>query len=145
MRSLILTASALSLVAGCNAAGSEAVQRELEKLQGTWIGVSYTDAQRTIDGRDMSMSLVVDGDHFTVHFGDQVIAQGRLGLDPNHNPKAIDFLEEKHTGTGIYEMYDDTLRLCYDPVGDERPTRLVVKPGSNFRLFVLQRQKGAPG
>jgi uncharacterized protein (TIGR03067 family) len=145
MRFLLLTASAFSLITGCNGARSEAVQRELDRLQGTWIGISYTDAQRTLDARDLGMSLVINGDTFSIRAGDRVDAQGRLALDPKHSPKTIDFLEDNATRIGIYELYGDSLRICYDPTGEERPTKLEVKPRSPLLLFVLQRQKSAPG
>jgi uncharacterized protein (TIGR03067 family) len=138
---VLLTAVALSLVvAGCNPVDNLAVQRELERLQGTWIGLSYMDAQQTLDGRQMAMSLAITGNEFRVRFNDQVIAQGKLALDPTRFPKTMDFVEDKQIGTGIYELYENSLRVCYDGIGQERPSKFEVKPGSAIRLCVLQRQ-----
>jgi uncharacterized protein (TIGR03067 family) len=137
---LVVLAVVLGLAAGCTRTDNEAVQQELQRLQGTWVGLSYTDAQRTVDGRDMAMSLVIDGDRFSVRFNDEVKAQGKLNIDPTRTPRTIDFLEDTQTGRGIYELYENSLRVCYDGTGQERPTKLEVKPGSAIRLFVLHRQ-----
>jgi uncharacterized protein (TIGR03067 family) len=145
MRLLVLAAAVLGLTAGCSNTHHEAVERELERLQGTWVGVSFTDAQKTVDGRDMGMSLVIAGDQFTVRYGDSVQARGKLGLDPTRTPRTIDFEEEQQTRPGIYELYGDDLRVCYDATGQERPAKLAVKPGTGLLLFVLRRQKGDPG
>jgi uncharacterized protein (TIGR03067 family) len=103
MRFWLLTTAALALSGGCNPVDNYSVERELERLQGTWIGLSYTDAQHTVDGGQMAMSLVITGADYRVRFNDQVIAQGKLVLDPTRAPRIIDFREDQQTGTGIYE------------------------------------------
>ena len=142
MRFWLLTTAALALSGGCNPVDNYSVERELERLQGTWIGLSYTDAQHTVDGRQMAMSLVITGADYRVRFNDQVIAQGKLVLDPTRAPR---IREDQQTGTGIYELYGNSSRVCYDGTGQERPTKFEVKPGSAIRLFVLRRQSPDPG
>jgi uncharacterized protein (TIGR03067 family) len=42
---------------------------------------------------------------------------------------------------GIFELKDDTLKLCYHPMGGDAPTTFESKADSQLFLFTLKREK----
>jgi len=43
--------------------------------------------------------------------------------------------------TGIYELDGDTLRVCFVPQGEQRPTEFVSKPGTKVTIIEYKRVK----
>jgi uncharacterized protein (TIGR03067 family) len=64
-------------------------------------------------------------------------------VDPAKKPKAIDIKNEKgdKTSPGIYSLDGDTLKICTDKPGAERPTEFATKPGTELNVIVLKRVK----
>src|SRR5262245_42078435 len=102
------------------------VQQEMRQLQGTW-----RLARAEIDGQPADISWFPK--HYQVQ-GNRVII-GDTGysekgfqfrVDPNQNPKAIDFIiredEQEGVSLGIYELQGNTLKLSMS--GGTRPTEL---------------------
>ena len=50
-------------------------------------------------------------------------------------------LREDKPLLGIYELTDDSYKVCFGPPGGERPTEFASKPGSKVRLIVMKREK----
>ena len=42
---------------------------------------------------------------------------------------------------GIYQIDDDTRKLCFAPSGKDRPTEFSSKPGSGHFLVIFERVK----
>lgn len=64
-------------------------------------------------------------------------------LDASKKPKTIDLVDENgQNAPGIYEFEGETLRICLNQGGSERPTTFVTKPDTRLRCFVFQRKKG---
>ena len=71
---------------------------------------------------------------------------GTVKLDPSAKPKAMDITGTEGPNKGktilaIYELKDDTLRICYDLTGKGRPAEFMSKKDAPRFLVVYQRAK----
>src|SRR5437016_835836 len=104
----------LVMVAGLllGADDSDAIKKDLEKMQGDWIAVTYTSEGKPTDKADLAkIKLNVKGDTSTFQKGERV-GKGTYKLDPTKKPKALDILllDGPNKGTsvlGIYEIDGD--------------------------------------
>ena len=94
------------------------------------------------------ITVIIDGDKFTVKLDTDAIATGTIKLDPAKKPKHIDvtFLEggqQGQTELGIYELTADSFKVCFligDDAAKKRPASFEAdKDGTN--MMVMQRQK----
>jgi uncharacterized protein (TIGR03067 family) len=79
-------------------------------------------------------TITFAGDKWTVRQGDKVIQAGTHKFDPAKKPPQVDAVvtegEDKgSTMLGIYELKGDSLKVCFDPKGKERPTDFTSKAG----------------
>ncbi len=77
--------------------------------------------------------------------GEKVI-QGTSEIDPTRKPKTIDFMttegdDKGKIVLGIYELGDDTRKLCYAQPGKDRPSEFSAPAGSGHTLVVFKREK----
>ncbi len=117
-----------------------------DALQGTWLpstaelgGKSFPDEVRK------TIKLVVKDDKYTVTVGKQV-DQGTVKLNPSAKPKAMDITGTDGPNKGktilaIYERDGDTLRVCYDLSGKNRPTEFKTREGTQLFLVTYKREK----
>jgi uncharacterized protein (TIGR03067 family) len=124
-----------------------AVEKELQKFQGTWTveRVEAGGKELPID-QFKGMTVTFQGDKYTVKIGDETIQTATQKLDPSKSPKTLDgtVAEGPHKGTvilGIYEISGDTLKVCFDPEGKKRPTEFKTAAGAQTTLAVYQRAK----
>jgi RNA polymerase sigma factor (sigma-70 family) len=131
----------------------EADKKELEKLQGTWIGIGGEFRSKEgseEESRKAGHKLVISGDKFTwgtaLHEdGNEVgLMKGTIAIDPTKRPKIMDMSFDRDgkpaIGKCIYELDGDTLKLCYgEPV---RPTKFKTTTDSDMpRLYIWERKK----
>lgn len=124
---------------------------DLEKLQGAWRG-------RELEIKGLSsppssaygMMLRFEKKTFTIEQDGKVTVRGTFALDPAQKPKTIDLtiadtVQSVNKGAqvlGVYEVNKDRLRLCTTKAnGQDRPKKLVSKPGTTHTLFTFQREK----
>jgi uncharacterized protein (TIGR03067 family) len=129
-----------------SAATQQDVKKDLERLQGTWDVVAYTQdgENRPLEGPLANLRLIIDGDQRTVALGERVTARSLLRINPATSPKSLDL-----TGTlgtlcdqtllGIYEIDGDQQRFCLALPGEKRPTEFASAPNSGHTLMVLRR------
>jgi uncharacterized protein (TIGR03067 family) len=120
-------------------------QLEVRQLQGTWKVV-----RAEINGQPADISLFrkpfqVRGDRIVTGAAGSPEKGFRFRVDPNQNPKTIDFLirdDDEEAALGIYELDGDTLKLCmrWGP-GKERPTEFRVKSMLDGYMAYLEREK----
>jgi uncharacterized protein (TIGR03067 family) len=129
-------------------AGDKAdVEKELKKFQGTWtVELVQAEGKEIPIDNFKGMTVTFERDKYTVRIGDMVIQKAIQKLDPSKSPKAMDgtVAEGPHKGTvilGIYEISDDTLKVCFDPEGKQRPTAFKTAAGSQTTLAVYKRVK----
>jgi len=123
------------------------LEKEARKFQGAWTFESSVTGGDELPADHLKMFvLTLEGDKHTVKNGDEVIQVGTQKLDPSKSPKTIDvtMFVGPHKGTvmlGIYEIDGDTLKVCFDPEGNTRPTEFKRPPGSKNFVNVHKRVK----
>ena len=66
-----------------------------------------------------------------------------IKIDAREKLKTMDIRSEREKDTilAIYELEGNILRVCWSPLGKERPTEFASKPGTGHALVVLKREK----
>ncbi len=123
------------------------LEKEAKKFQGTWTFESSQAGGQQVPADQLKKLIVIfEGDKHTVKNGDEVLQVGIQKLDPSKSPKTIDvtMTEGPSKGKvmlGIYEINEDTLKVCFDPNGKKRPTEFKSEPGSENFVNVHKRLK----
>jgi uncharacterized protein (TIGR03067 family) len=92
-----------------------------------------------------SIKLVLKGDTYTVGAGDQT-DRGTVKLDASKTPKTMDITGTEGPNKGksfpaIYELSGDTLKVCYNLGGSDRPAEFKTKEGTQLFLVTYKRSK----
>ncbi len=113
----------------------------MKTLDGTW-NISALE----VGGNKMPASgtIAVKGARFTTESMGATY-EGKLKIDEKAKPHTIDMVftagpEKGNTNRGIFELDDDTWRLCLNMHGGERPTRFASN-GNGVALETLVRGK----
>jgi uncharacterized protein (TIGR03067 family) len=115
-------------------------------LQGTWLPATAELAGKPFPEEvRKSLKLVVKDDKYTVTAGKSV-DQGTVKLNPAAKPKELDITGVEGPNKGktilaIYERDGDTLRVCYDLGGKERPKEFMTREGAQLFLVTYKREK----
>ena len=131
------------------AADSQAVKKDMARLQGEWSMVSGSaDGQAMPEQMLKQMKRVCQGDETTTKMGNQVFLKAKFTVNPVKKPKAIDYqmtdgFTKGKTQLGIYELDGDTFKSCFAKPGSERPKDFSTKPGDGRTLSVWKRDKPA--
>jgi uncharacterized protein (TIGR03067 family) len=129
---------------GARADDKADVEKELKKFLGAWTFESVETGGKEIPAAEFKgITVVFEGDKYTVKKGDEVIQAATQKLDPTKSPKTLDVTVAKglNKGTillGIYEISGDTLKVCFDPEGKKRPTQF--KAASGSQTFVVHKR-----
>jgi RNA polymerase sigma factor (sigma-70 family) len=138
------------------------VKKELRRLRGTWVGVSYERQYNPPTEKELGKMkgtrLVIDGDRVTLKpakaaDSDKKSAEltFKFTIDPTKEPKTIDWLVvlpdgKSSTLRGIYKLdqdplveLKDTLTLCFG--AKRRPAEFKPKPDPELeeQMFVFKR------
>jgi uncharacterized protein (TIGR03067 family) len=120
---------------------------EDQKLHGTWVPI-----QAELGGRPMpeavlkKITLKLNDGKYAVSVAGEP-DKGNYTLDSATKPKSmvVSGTEGPNTGKSfpaIYEFIDsDTLRICYDLSGKQRPAGFKTMPGTSLYLVTYQRKK----
>jgi uncharacterized protein (TIGR03067 family) len=149
MRGKCLWVVAIASFAVCGAVqgedGQETGKDVLKKIQGTWKFVSQEMDGNALPKEEVAKhTITFAGDKWTVRSEGKVVQAGTHKFDPTKKPAQVDAAvtegEDKgSTMLGIYELKGDTLKVCFDPKGKERPKEFSSKDG---RLTaVVEREK----
>jgi uncharacterized protein (TIGR03067 family) len=118
-------------------------QDDLKKLQGTWKFVSQEmDGKPRPSEQLAKLKITFAGDKWTVREDGNVVQGGTHKVDSAK--KQVDAMvtegqDKGSTMLGIYELKGDTMKVCFDPMGKNRPTSLTAKAGQ--MSAVIQREK----
>jgi len=129
---------------------SDAVERELKKLEGTWSTkeLIYNGKDFLASGKS-NFNFVFKGAEATIEGNDAVkkeYAKIRVKLDLTTKPKTMDItvaagIQKDAVIEGIYELKEDELKICAKVFGNERPTEFSSPEGASVVLLVLKREK----
>lgn len=142
-----LLCAVLFAASGTGADDKPDAAKEMKKFQGTWTFESSEAGGQKMPADELkTLVLVFDGAKHTVKKGAEVIQTGTQTIDPSKSPKAIDvtITEGPSKGAvmlGIYEIDGDTLKVCFDFGGKQRPTEFKSPPGSQTFYNVHKRAK----
>ncbi len=151
MRIALVTLLCPLLLTACGGPGTPTddkaeVGKELQRFKGTWTFKSVEAGGQEQPAAALKGSTVTfEGDKYTVRKGEEAIQTCTLKLDPSKSPKTLDVtvaegLNKGAVMPGIYEISGDTLKVCFDPEGKNRPTEFKGAPGSQT-LVVHERVK----
>ena len=133
------------LAFGCRSTNGDA-RDDTRDMAGRW-SASKAELSGTKLGDEMreSILLVVENGRYTVTMGRET-DQGTLVLNTAHDPKAMDITGTDGPNKGrrmlaIYELSEDTLRICYDLAGRSRPTEFRTSQGEQRLLVTYTRDR----
>lgn len=120
---------------------------ELQRFQGTWQIESWEEGGKPPTAAELKKRGVFFGVNLFVFRRDGKVHQaGSVQLDPSKTPRTINLSVKDGEGKdgvmlGVYELTADTLKLCFDPKGQDRPAGFQPDADSGFTLVTLKRPK----
>jgi uncharacterized protein (TIGR03067 family) len=124
-------------------AKDEAAQRELQRLEGTWIPLDIEHDGGKVTDSD-AVKWVIRNGRCGVYLDQQKRETWALKLDPTRNPKTIEArLVIASTGrrlAGIYELDGDKLKVCYDLTGRDFPTEFSAPKRARRINYIFRRE-----
>jgi uncharacterized protein (TIGR03067 family) len=145
MKKVIAVVAGILLVAAEDVKES-AVKKDQEKLQGTWVAVSYEfQGQKLSDDDVKKIEVEIVQNQWTAHFDTEII-KGTHQLDPTKSPKEFDGTITEGSGIGeknlgIYEIDGDVWRQCWADPGKQRPKEFKADAAAGHNLVVWKRKK----
>lgn len=142
IRTILVAVPVLFITAVCAADSKD----DLRMMQGAWRPVSGEMAGKALGGDALKTTkLVIDGDKYTVTVGNSP-DKGTLKVDASKNPKTMDIVGVEGPNKGktflaIYEIKDDTLKICYELGVKGRPTEFKTKPDTQLFLLTYKKDK----
>jgi uncharacterized protein (TIGR03067 family) len=122
-----------------------ASETDLALMQGTWTLVSaMEDGTPLSEDKVKQTTIVVKDDtfRFPALADDATSKAGTFTLDASKRPKQMDTMsEDKTVMLGIYEIDEDSYKVCFAPAGALRPREFASMPGTAQILQIWQRQK----
>lgn len=123
--------------------------QEFQRLQGTWKIESWEEGGQAVAAADLKKrELFFGGNVFVFRREGKVHQAGLAKLDPAAAPRTIDLnvREGEPKGEslpGIYSLDGDTLTLCVQPKGEERPDGFKPEAKSGAILITAKKPKPA--
>src|SRR5262245_43808397 len=120
-------------------------RKDLQEMQGTWKLESIEDSKKAkVDVKNRT--LFFGGELCLLRDGEKVVQVGVARLVTSKSPRSIDVVVKKgqhedSTMLGIYELKDGTLKVCFDPEGEGRPTEFAAKADTARYVAVYKRAK----
>jgi uncharacterized protein (TIGR03067 family) len=123
---------------------------ELEKLQGTWVGVALTSFGQPVRADFSSWRLVIKGADYT-HSLPKSESRFRISrLAPRARPKGFELRDHPDVRRGpssppshfrcVYEIEGDTLRVCFANPDDPLPTKIEMT-NPKYLCYEWKREK----
>ncbi len=115
-------------------------------FEGTWLPLSAELAgEKWPDKILKTIKLVLKDENYKVTVGES-IDEGTWKIDSSKSPKTMDIKGINGPNKGktfltIYELDKDTLRVCYDLSGKQRPTEFKTKAKTMLYLVTYKRSK----
>ncbi len=144
--SLGLALLAVAALAIGDDAKDEAIKKDRKLIEGTWRVVALeVDGNKSSDEDAKKITVVNGPDGTWTLFSDgKEVGKGTNSFDPTKKPKTIDFTQTEGEGKGnsflgIYELGENTRKLCFAPPGKDRPREFISMPGTDHILVTFER------
>jgi len=117
-------------------------------LEGKWLPVAAQLGGQAMDDAILkTISLKLESGKYEVFVGEHP-DRGTYTTDATTSPKSITVVGTEGPNQGktfpaIYELKDDTLRICYDLSGAKRPTEFKSVAGTKLYLVTYKRKRDA--
>lgn len=124
----------------------EAQKDDRKAMPGTWLLVTAELAGEKLPEETLkTMKLILTDQTYELQTGEES-DKGTYTLDPAKKPKEMDIKGTEGPNKGktiltIYELKDDTLKVCYDLGGKDRPTEFKTNPNTQLFLVTYKREK----
>jgi uncharacterized protein (TIGR03067 family) len=125
-----------------NASKKAAVQKEKKNLIGTWKLVSCEAEGEEVPETILKVEVVrwritENSVEWTVEKEQK--GEDKYTLDPTTRPKRIDLMDKEGRSTpGIYSLEGDTLKVCMNEGGKERPKEFASQPNTRLSVWVFK-------
>jgi uncharacterized protein (TIGR03067 family) len=125
----------------------DAVKKDLDRLQGTWLLVSgKRDGQTIPEEVVKKATLVVEGNRYKISDDVGTAAEGTFAIDPGKSPKWLDATPSAgptkgKTWLGIYTVEGNIHKACIAPPGKERPREFASPEGSGIINEVWKKKE----
>jgi uncharacterized protein (TIGR03067 family) len=122
---------------------------ELQRFQGTWTVEAWEEGGKPLAEGDLKTRGVFFGANLFLFRRDGKLDQaGTVKLDPAKSPATVNLSVREGEGKdevllGVYSLEGDTLRLCFDPKGQNRPANFKPDAKDGFTLVTLRKPKPA--
>jgi len=149
---VILTIGSLLTAIGIRASTEDekqtAIKKDRKQYEGKWRVVLLEingNKSTEEDAKKITVANKTDGT-WILEVDGKKITEGTSEIDPTRKPKTIDFMETEGDNKGrivlgIYELGDDTRKLCYAQPGKDRPAEFSAPADSGHTLVVFKREK----
>jgi uncharacterized protein (TIGR03067 family) len=140
--------TAMTASASAFDAKDEAIQKDRNRIKGTWrIIVLVADGNTAMEADARKLTVVNGSDGtWSLRSEGKEISKGISNFDPTKSPKTIDFTPTEGEAKGdqflgIYELGENTRKMCFAPVGKMRPSDFSSSPGSGHICVTFEREK----
>jgi uncharacterized protein (TIGR03067 family) len=144
----LIVLTAMAAIASAEDSKDEAIKKVRKQIEGTWRIVALEiDGNKAIEEFVRKLTVVTGSDGtWSLRSEDKEITKGTSTFDATKTPKTIDFTPTDGEGKadqylGIFEIGENTRKLCFAPPGKERPTEFSSKPDSQHILVTFEREK----
>jgi uncharacterized protein (TIGR03067 family) len=137
---------ALTAIATADDAKDEAIKKDRKLIEGMWRVVTLEVDGNKASDEDAKKITVVNGPDgtWTLFSDGKEVGKGTNSFDPTQKPKTIDFTQTEGEGKGnsflgIYELGENSRKLCFAPPGKDRPREFISMPGTDHVLVMFER------
>lgn len=145
---LLSFAALTTALAAADDSNDDLVKKDRQRIEGTWKIVELEIDGNKVKEEDIQKIRVVNGPDGTwsVRSEDKEVIKGTSTIYPTQKPRMIDFTptegdQKGQVHLGIYELAENTRKLCFAPPGKARPTDFSSAPGSENILVSFEREK----
>jgi uncharacterized protein (TIGR03067 family) len=138
----------IATIATADDAKEEAIKKDRKQIKGTWRGVALVVNGEKFTENDAKALTVVNGADgaWSICDKEDEKSKGTSTVDPTKNPKAIDITpsiggDKGMRYLGIYELGENSRKVCIAQPGKDRPTEFSSTPGSGHILVTFERVK----
>jgi RNA polymerase sigma factor (sigma-70 family) len=122
------------------AVGKDEASKDEQKILGNWAVESCEVGGQQVPEEKTKEAKVTFAPNGKWNRKGEKEEEGTYKLGPAKKPKEITITtDERGTELGIYKLDGDTLTICLEARGNERPTEFATKEGSVANLIVLKR------